>query len=134
MSTFKMVPVNNPSSAAVNIQLAVPSDWKADTSDNSSTTFTVPGVSGVITMTVVELTGSPEDQMNKAIKNNGLAEGERTPLSGGRLWIEAPKGTNRHGRVFAPYPGGVVMASAIIPDPSKMPAIRKVFETLTVAR
>src|SRR5262245_14873405 len=136
MRTYKLVPANNPSSPPISVSLAVPSGWKENASNPSTVMFDVPGLASgsLVSLTAIELTGTPAAQMTKAIDIQGLSDGQRSDLSGGRVWIQKTQGAIAHGRVFAPYAGGVVMAVALIQNGAdRLPDLRKVFETLTVA-
>ena len=133
MSSFKLVPANNSKSAAINLSMTVPSGWKADNASPSEIEIEVPGLAmgSRVAVSASELKGTPAEMMEKAIGAQGFAAGDRTELSGGRVW--AQKTTRMtDARVFVPYAGGVVIATALLRDTAKLAEIRKAFETLAV--
>jgi len=135
MHSFKIVPGNNASAAPVEVSLAVPGSWQTDTSDPSGPVFTVPGLASGsrVSLAAVELSGSADLRMSKAIDMQDLDDGQRTELSDGRVWVQQASGTRVHARVFAPYGDGVVMGVAMLRDGNQLAEIRTVLETMTVA-
>ena len=134
MRTFKLVPANNASSAPIDVTMALPGGWK-ESAEPSFVQFDVPEVpsGSLVSLSMIELTRTPAEQLRTAIELQGLTDGQRTDLSGGRVWIQKATGPMVHGRVFVPYAGGVVMGVAMLPTPDQLPEIRKVFESLTLA-
>ena len=134
MLTFKLAPRNAPSNKPVDVSLTVPGSWKQNASDALTPVFDIPGLASGsrVTVTALSLTGSPAQQMAKAIDLQDLTDGQRTDLSGGRAWVQKKDGEMFHARVFVPYADGVVMGVAMLRDDSKLSEIRTAFETMTV--
>jgi hypothetical protein len=134
MRTYKLVPRNASSGTPpITVSFAMPGGWKENLSDAMTPVFEIPGLASGsrVSLTAITLTGSPAQQMSKAIELQDLAGGQRTDLSGGRVWVQKNDGM-LHARVFVPYAGGVVMGVAMLRDAGKLPEIRAAFETMTV--
>jgi hypothetical protein len=122
----------------VKIEVAIPSSWKADTSDPDAPTFKISGaqVRQLTFVTLTSLQGDAKEQLATAIRMQfGDAAGaERQDLPDGRVWMSEDEGRSIHARMFVPYDGGVLMGYALLAKDSAgtLPEIRKVFETIKV--
>lgn len=137
MTTFKLVPANAASGAPpISISLQVPAGWKANAADASTLAFDVPGLeSGSrVSLAAIVVKGAPAQAMSKAIDLQDLSDGQRSDLSGGRVWAQKMDGDMLHARIFVPFTGGVAMGVARLHDPGKLPEIRAAFETMVVAQ
>ena len=124
----------------INVQIAIPSNWKESKSTPGSPVFTIPGLEdGRITLTAIGLPGTTEETMAKAIElqyGADAKDAQRADLPGGRVWMVRKERMFEHARVFVPFPGGVAMGFAMIEDEKGkfLPEIKKAFETLTIAQ
>lgn len=122
------------SAPPITAKLAVPATW---TIVPDGPEFGVPGVEGgMISLAALELRGDTAERLQSAIamQYGDGADARRTELAGGRVWIERVEKRVVHARLFVPCARGVVMAVAMIPHAAapELPALRQVFETLTV--
>lgn len=124
-------------SEPVRVQVQLPATWKETPGDRGEPWFALPGVDGaLLTIAAVSPAGTADERMAKAIKlQYGDAAGAtRADLPGGRVWIVEHEGSREHARMFVPYADGVVMGAAMLEDPdgTRVPAIRAVFDTITI--
>lgn len=135
MQTFRVTPVGD--TAALSVEMTVPSGWTVDTSSPDGPTFQIPGAEiRQLTINALTLGGDPEARMAKAIRmqyDDG-ADARRSELPGGRVWMVRRENTVDHARMFVPYDGGVVMGVAILAHASadRLPAIQQAFETIAI--
>lgn len=132
MSTFTLSVDGEP---PVTVEFAVPAGWSPDTSGSDPAWQRA----GALLLSVVAVSPSGDDEvrMRKAIRMQygEVADGERTDLGDGRVWIARQEGENLHARMFVPYAGGVVMGVAILgPDGAgALSEVRAAYDTLRVA-
>lgn len=119
--------------APVSVELAVPTGWDL-TSTPDGPQWRFDGALNVLITAVSPRGDDDAERIARAAKAQygDVADGERTELSGGRVWIERREGENVHARMFVPYAGGVVMGVAILGEggAGKLAEVKQAFETI----
>lgn len=116
----------------VTVELAIPPSWTTDAADPPS--WKADGAR--LSLAAVSPTGSDDaTRITKAIAMQYAdpSGATRTAYPDGRVFLSQPEGATLHARMFVPYPGGIVMAVALLSDPSKLASVKAAFETLKLA-
>jgi hypothetical protein len=133
--TFTLAPTG--SDKPVKVTASIPSSWKVS-KNGDDVSFNVGSGEGIVGLTAVAPNGDAAERLTKAIKANfgDSANAKREDLSDGRAWVSETDDKNAHGRMFVPTDDAVVMGFAMLPaeQASKLPEIRKVFETIKVVK
>ena len=118
----------------VNVEMAVPGSWTADSSMPAS--FKMDGAA-MLALVYVDAGGKDTaDRVQHVIKMQ--YENPTAPTlqdyPDGRVWIAQPDGDHIHARMFVPGPKGIVMGVAMLTDKSKLDGVKAAFETIKIVQ
>jgi hypothetical protein len=133
--TFTLTPTGG--DKPVKVTASIPSSWKVE-KNGDDVSFNVGNGEAMVGLTAIAPNGDAGERLTKAIKANfgDSANAKREDLSDGRAWVSETDDKNAHGRMFVPTDDAVVMGFAMLPpeQASKLPEMRKVFETIKVVK
>lgn len=132
MSKFTVTEAGDDSNK-VNVEFAVPSSWQTD-SAGPAPSWKMDGARMLSLATISPRGSDNAARVDKAIKQQDLADGTRNDYPDGRVFVSKPDGANIHARMFVPYAGGVLMGIAVLSDKSKLDGVKAAFETIKIAQ
>ena len=120
----------------VAVTAEIPASWTESVDATGSARFAVPGLGAFSKPAITAIASADLESTIRSQFGDDLARATRSDR-GGRTWIVATRATGHvHARLFAPVPGGVVIASVLLApaEASKLPEIERAFGTVRVAR
>ena len=133
--TFTLTPTGG--DMPVKVTASIPSSWKVS-KNGDDVSFNVGNGEAIVGLTAIAPNGDAGERLTKAIKAQfgDSANAKREDLPDGRVWVSETDDKNAHGRMFVPTDDAVVMGLAVLPpeQASKLPEMRKVFETIKVVK
>jgi hypothetical protein len=135
MTTYHLS--NTGGDAPVTVELAIPDSWKEDPalSAPDSPVFKLAGAKSLSLVAISPSASDDEARLAKITRRfDEESDAERANLPNGRVWMTRRDGNNVAARLFVPFPGGLVMAVAVVgaDQAARLPEIRAVFESLTI--